>query len=147
MSENWEADLRAVIHVGMQVLGMDGGPLGQVFDVGDHAIALERGAFLPHEWTASLAEVERVDDRGVWLKHGTGSLERISDAFCGPIEQYRAAAEASPIHHWSGFRPPAVSHLETTEAPPSGSLPSSDARRPESRPAETPEGDDAPSRH
>jgi len=112
MADAHEADLRARIHPGMKVLAMDGDALGEVFEVGDHALALERGAFLPNEWTACFTEVERVDEHGVWLRHGRASLERVSDAFCGPIEAYREAAEASPLHQWSGFRPPAVTHAE-----------------------------------
>ena len=129
MAEEREAALRAHIHAGMTVLAMDGDALGQVFEVGEHALALERGAFLPHEWTASFTEVERVDEQGVWLRHGRGSLERVSDAFSGPVEQYRAAAEASPIHQWTGFRPPAVTHGEAGHP-----LPSSGGERSESSP-------------
>jgi hypothetical protein len=117
MADQREADLRARIHAGMKVLAMDGDALGEVFEVGDHALALERGAFLPHEWTASFTEVERVDEQGVWLRHGRASLERVSDAFCGPTEAYRESAEASPIHQWSGFRPTAVTHEEGDHPP------------------------------
>ena len=77
MADEREAALRARIHAGMTVLAMDGDALGQVFEVGEHALALERGTFLPHEWTASFTEVERVDEQGVWLRHGRGSLERV----------------------------------------------------------------------
>ncbi|HZJ52596.1 MAG TPA: hypothetical protein VFD38_00535 [Myxococcaceae bacterium] len=120
MSENRDSALRIQIREGMMVLGMDGDALGRVFEVGDHALALERGAFLPHEWTASFSEVDRVDERGVWLRHGRASMERVSDAFSGPIERYRQAAEDSPIHGWTGFNPPAVSHEESGHPPPSG---------------------------
>ena len=117
MADEREAELRARIHAGMKVLAMDGDALGEVFEVGDHALALERGAFLPQEWTASFTEIERVDEQGVWLRHGRASLERVSDAFCGPIEAYRESAEASPLHQWSGFRPPAVTHEEAGHPP------------------------------
>lgn len=152
MAEDREAELRARIHQGMTVLGMDGGALGRVFDVGEHGLALERGAFLPHEWTASFVEVERVDESGVWLRHGRGSLERISDAFSGPIEPYRAAAEASPIHQWTGFRPPAVGHGEAGHPPPGGPLPTSETGHPESSPVRATDeppipGGDSPPRH
>jgi hypothetical protein len=110
MAEDRDTAWQSQIREGMTVLGMDGEALGRVFDVGDHALALERGAFLPHEWTAAFTEVERVDEHGVWLRQGRASLERVSDAFCGPIDAYREAAEDSPIHQWSGFRPPAVTH-------------------------------------
>src|SRR4029453_14635818 len=99
---------RSLIREGMTVLGMDGDALGRVFEIGDHALALERGAFFPHEWTASFTEIDRVDEQGVWLRHGRASLERVSDAFCGPTEAYRESAEASPIHQWSGVRPAGV---------------------------------------
>jgi hypothetical protein len=105
-------DLRSRIHQGMPVRAMDGDVLGHIYEVGDHAVAVQRGAFYPHEWRASFTEVERVDEGGVWLRHGRGSLERISDAFCGPAEAYRAAAEASPIYHSTLFSPPAVAHGE-----------------------------------
>ena len=104
--------LRAQIHPGMAVLGMDGGELGRVFSVGDHALALERGAFFCREWRASFAEVERVDELGVWLSHGRGSLEKISDAFCGPTDAYRPAAEASPIYRSTLFVPSATASEE-----------------------------------
>jgi len=106
--EEQEAVLRERIHPGMRVLGMDGGELGRVFEVGVHALALERGTFLPREWRVTLAEVDHVDERGVWIRNGAASLERVSDAFSGPAEPYRAAADASPIHRWTGFAPPAV---------------------------------------
>jgi len=72
-----------------------------------------------------------VDAGGVWLRHGRGSLERISDAFCGPTDAYRAAVEASPIYRPTLFNSPAVSHDEAPageagtdsspgEKPPSG---------------------------
>jgi hypothetical protein len=117
MPEDRDTAWRAQIREGMTVLGMDGDALGRVFEVGDRALALERGAFLPNEWTASFTEVERVDEHGVWLRHGRASLERVSDAFCGPTDAYREAAEASPIHQWSGFRPPAVTHEEVGHSP------------------------------
>ncbi len=59
-------------------------------------------------WRVSLSEVERVDERGVWLKRGRAALEPVSDTFAGPIEAYRAAADASPIHEWTRFDPPAT---------------------------------------
>jgi hypothetical protein len=128
MPEESNQDFRTRIHEGMTVFGMDGDVLGHVYDVGDHALAVERGAFFPHEWKASFTEVDRVDSGGVWLRHGRSSLERISDAFCGPTEAYRAACEASPIYHQTLFRAPAVSHGEPAqpeatssgEKPPSG---------------------------
>ena len=121
-------DLRSRIHAGMPVRAMDGDVLGHVYEVGDHAVAVERGAFYPHEWRASFSEVDRVDQTGVWLRHGRGSLERISDAFCGPSDAYRAAAEASPIYHSTLFSPPAVAHAEAPPpaAPPPGEKPPSD---------------------
>ena len=102
-----ELALAAQIRPGMTVLGPDG-ELGHVYEVGDGALALEHGFVLPHEWRVSLREVERVDERGVWLIRGRAALEPISDAFAGPIEAYRAAAEASPILEWTGFDPPAT---------------------------------------
>ena len=107
------SELRSRIHQGMAVLGMDGDVLGHVYDVGDHALAVERGAFFPREWRASFTEVARVDEGGVWLLHGWGSLVRVSDAFCGPSEPYRAAAEASPMYRPTVFTPPAVSQGES----------------------------------
>jgi len=117
MAEERDVPWRSLIREGMTVLGVDGDALGRVFEIGDHALALERGAFFPHEWTASFTEIERVDEQGVWLRHGRASLERISDAFCGPTEAYRESAEASPIHQWSGFRPTAVTHEEGVHPP------------------------------
>ena len=116
MAEQENEGLQTRIHQGMNVLAPDGDVLGHVYEVGDHALAVQRGAFYPHEWRASFTEVVRVDEGGVWLRHGRGSLERISDAFCGPTEQYRAAAEASPIYHATLFNPPAVSHGEPPAA-------------------------------
>ena len=107
-----ESELRSRIHQGMAVLAMDGDVLGHVYDVGEHALAVERGAFFPREWRASFTEVARVDEGGVWLQHGWGSLVRVSDAFCGPSDAYRAAAEASPMYRPSVFTPPAVSQGE-----------------------------------
>jgi hypothetical protein len=123
-----KTDLRSRIHEGMPVRAMDGDVLGHVYEVGDHAVAVQRGAFYPHEWRASFGEVDRVDDSGVWLRNGRGSLERISDAFCGPTDAYRAAAEASPIYHSTLFNPPAVAHGEPTPPDPStpGGKPPSD---------------------
>ncbi|HET9038086.1 MAG TPA: hypothetical protein VFN45_17865 [Myxococcaceae bacterium] len=117
MAEDPDTAWRSLIREGMTVLGMDGDALGRVFEIGDHALALERGAFFPHEWTASFTEIDRVDEQGVWLRHGRASLERVSDAFCGPTEAYRESAEASPIHQWSGFRPTAVTHEEGSPPP------------------------------
>ena len=107
-----ESELRSRIHQGMAVLAMDGDVLGHVYDVGEHALAVERGAFFPREWRASFTEVARVDDGGVWLQHGWGSLVRVSDAFCGPSDAYRAAAEASPMYRPTVFTPPAVKQGE-----------------------------------
>ncbi|HET9158523.1 MAG TPA: hypothetical protein VFN91_17740 [Myxococcaceae bacterium] len=106
------SELRSRIHHGMAVLAMDGDVLGHVYDVGEHALAVERGAFFPREWRASFTEVARVDEAGVWLRHGWGSLVRVSDTFCGPSEAYRAAAEASPMYRPTVFSPPAVSQGE-----------------------------------
>ena len=106
------SELRSRIHPGMAVLAMDGDVLGHVYDVGDHALAVERGAFFPREWRASFTEVDRVDEAGVWLRHGWGSLVRVSDTFCGPSDAYRAAAEASPMYRPTVFTPPAVSQGE-----------------------------------
>jgi hypothetical protein len=114
---------REQIHVGMTVRGMDGEPLGHVFEVGEHALALQRGAFLPREWRATFIEVDHVDDQGVWLRHGRGSLERISDAFCGPTKRYRAACEDSPIYRDTLFSPPAVAESEPEDPVPQGSPP------------------------
>ena len=47
-------------------------------------------------WRVSLSEVERA------------ALEPVSHTFVGPIEAYRAAADASPIHEWTRFDPPAT---------------------------------------
>ena len=128
MAEQGHEELRTRIHEGMRVLAMDGDVLGHVYEVGDRAVAVQRGAFFPREWTASFTEVDRVDDGGVWLRHGQGSLVRISDAFCGPTESYRAACEASPIYHETLFKPPAVSHdeAEQPEGSPPGAKPPSE---------------------
>ena len=125
--EKNEEQLRSRIHQGMKVHALDGDVLGLVYEVGDHALAVERGAFFPHEWTCGFNEVDHVDDYGVWLRHGRSSLVRISDAFCGPTDAYRPAAEASPIYHQTLFRRPAVSHEESTpsESPPPGEKPPS----------------------
>ena len=131
MAEREIEEIRARIHEGMNVLAMDGDVLGHVYEVGDNAMAVERGAFFSREWTACFTEVDRVDAVGVWLRHGRGSLERISDAFCGPTDAYRAAVEASPIYRPTLFNSPAVSHDEAPggeagtdsspgEKPPSG---------------------------
>jgi len=131
MAEREIEEIRARIHEGMNVLAMDGDVLGHVYEVGDNAMAVERGAFFSREWTACFTEVDRVDAGGVWLRHGRGSLERISDAFCGPTDAYRAAVEASPIYRPTLFNRPAVSHDEAPageagtdsspgEKPPSG---------------------------
>lgn len=96
------------IRIGMTVLAPDGDTLGQVFEIGEEALACERGAFFAREWKVSYAEVDHVDDRGVWLRHGRGSLERVSHgAYEGPTERYQASAGASPIHEWAEFDPPA----------------------------------------
>ncbi|HEY1907751.1 MAG TPA: hypothetical protein VGG91_17010 [Myxococcaceae bacterium] len=96
------------IRIGMTVLAPDGDRLGEVFEVGEQALACERGAFFAREWKVSYAEVDRVDERGVWLRHGRGSLERVSHgAYEGPTERYQASAGASPIHQWAEFDPPA----------------------------------------
>ncbi len=108
------------VREGMPVLAMDGSFLGRVFAVSSRSLALEAGTFLPREWRTSLEEVVRVDDRGVWLAHGRGALERISDAFAGPADPYKAAADASPIHQWSGFDPPAVAPPEPGRPGPDG---------------------------
>ena len=126
--EERDQALRERIHLGMPVLGMDGDALGRVFDVGEHALALERGNFFPREWTASFIEVAGVNDRGVWLRHGRGSLERVQGAFAGPAEWYREAAAASPIHQWAGFDPPAVAQGPAGHPPPSDWLPTSPER-------------------
>jgi hypothetical protein len=112
MAEQEEKELRTRIREGMPVLAMDGDVLGHVYEVGDHALAVERGAFVAREWRCSFSEVHRVDDGGVWLRNGRGSLERISDNFCGPTDAYRPAVEASPIYHQTLFRSPAVAHGE-----------------------------------
>ncbi len=120
------------VREGMPVLAMDGSFLGRVFAVGSRSLALEAGTFLPREWRTSLDEVVRVDERGVWLAHGRGALERISDAFAGPADPYRAAADASPIHRWSGFDPPAVAPPEPATPRSNGPElePTSDGRGP-----------------
>ena len=109
-------DRPAGIHEGMTVLANDGSVLGSVFAVGSHSFALERGFLHPREWRVGLDEIARIDERGVWLLHGREVLERISDAFSGPTEPYRAAAMASPMPGWTGFDPPA----EADEEAPSG---------------------------
>ena len=116
MAEREIEEIRARIHEGMNVLAMDGDVLGHVYEVGDNAMAVERGAFFSREWTACFTEVDRVDAVGVWLRHGRGSLERISDAVCGPTDAYRAAVEASPIYRPTLFNRPAVSHDEAAAA-------------------------------
>ena len=98
----------------MAVMAMDGAPLGRVCEVGDHSLALEHGV---HEWKVSFIEVERVDERGVWLRHGRGSLETVKAFYGGPIEAYRESAEASPCVRWKGFDRPAVSHATHHAAP------------------------------
>ena len=127
MAEQEEKELRTRIREGMPVLAMDGDVLGHVYEVGDHALAVERGAFVAREWRCSFSEVHRVDDGGVWLRNGRGSLERISDNFCGPTDAYRPAVEASPIYHQTLFRRPAVGHEESNppEATPPGEKPPS----------------------
>lgn len=119
MSDESNDVLEHRIHEGMTVMAMDGAPLGRVCEVGDHALALEHGV---HEWKVSFIEVDRVDERGVWLRHGRGSLENVKVFYGGPIEAYRESAEASPCVRWKGgFDRPAVSHAThqaTSEAPP-----------------------------
>lgn len=135
-----EAAVRAQIREGMTVLGPDG-ELGRVFAVGDQALALERGFVTPHEWKVPYREVERVDERGVWLRRGSAALEPVSDAFTGPAGPYRAAAEASPIHQWTGFDPPAVvPRRPEGQAPPTG-----EERHASDAPSHS--GDDPPTRH
>jgi len=107
MTDDPNEVLQDRIHEGMTVLAMDGDPLGRVCEVGDHALALERGT---HEWKVSFIEVARVDEQGVWLRHGRGSLENVKAFYSGPTEAYREAAEASPCVEWKGFDRPAVSH-------------------------------------
>jgi len=107
MSHEANEVLQHRIHEGMTVLAMDGAPLGRVCEVGDHALALEHGI---REWRVSFLEVDRVDERGVWLRHGSGSLETVKAFYSGPIEAYRESAEASPCVRWKGFDRPAVSH-------------------------------------
>src|SRR5690349_15718150 len=103
-----DQELQERIRIGMTVLAPDGDPLGQVFEVGEEALACERGAFFAREWKVLYAEVDRVDDRGVWLRHGRGSMERVSHgAYEGPTEAYQASAGASPVHQWAEFDPPA----------------------------------------
>ena len=107
MTDDSNEVLQERIHEGMTVLAMDGDALGRVCEVGDHGLALERGV---HEWKVSFIEVDRVDERGVWLRHGRGSLESVKAFYSGPTEAYREAAEASPCVWWKGFDRPAVSH-------------------------------------
>jgi hypothetical protein len=108
----------SAIRLYMPVLAMDATVLGHVFAVGRRFLALERGTFRPREWRASLEEVARVDEQGVWLKHGLGALEPVFGFFSGPIARYRPAADASPIHEWTGFDPPAVDEIgEGSEEP------------------------------
>ena len=103
-----DQELQERIRIGMTVLAPDGDRLGQVFEVGEAALACERGAFFAREWKVSYEEVDHVDDRGVWLRHGRGSMERVSHgAYEGPIEAYQASAGASPVHQWADFDPPA----------------------------------------
>ena len=121
--ETKDVDL-SLIHIDMPVLSMDATVLGHVFAVGQHFLALERGLFRPREWRASLEEVERVDDRGVWLRNGVGSLEAVHGFYTGPIDRYRPAADASPIHRWTGYDPPAVDEVhEPSGEQPDGSGP------------------------
>ncbi len=107
MSSEPNEVLQHRIQEGMTVLAMDGAPLGRVCEVGDHALALERGI---HEWKVSFIEIDRVDERGVWLRHGSGSLENVKAFYSGPIEAYRQSAEASYCVRSKGFDRPAVSH-------------------------------------
>ncbi len=115
MSDESNEVLEHRIHEGMAVMAMDGAPLGRVCEVGDHALALEHGL---HEWKVSYIEVDRVDERGVWLRHGRGSLETVKVFYGGPIEAYRESAEDSPCVRWKGgFDRPAVSHATHPAAP------------------------------
>jgi len=114
MSDESNEVLEHRIHEGMAVMAMDGAPLGRVCEVGDHSLALEHGV---HEWKVSFIEVDRVDERGVWLRHGRGSLETVKAFYGGPIEAYRESAEASPCVRWKGFDRPAVSHATHHAAP------------------------------
>jgi len=102
----------SLIHIDMPVLSMDATVLGHVFEVGHRYLALERGLFRPREWRASLDEVARIDERGVWLKNGLASLEAVHGFYTGPIDRYRPSADASPIHQWAHFDPPAVDEDE-----------------------------------
>jgi hypothetical protein len=136
-----DQELQERIRIGMTVLAPDGDPLGQVFEVGEEALACERGAFFAREWKVLYAEVDRVDDRGVWLRHGQGSMERVSHgAYEGPIEAYQASADASPIHQWAEFDPPACGkeHHRATESPGPGAPAATEAGVP---------GNDTPDRH
>jgi hypothetical protein len=136
-----DQELQERIRVGMAVLAPDGDPLGQVFEIGEDALACERGAFFAREWKVSYAEVDRVDDRGVWLRHGRGSMERVSHgAYEGPIEAYQASAGASPIHQWAEFDPPACGkeHHPAADSSRSGSPAATEAGVP---------GNDTTNRH
>lgn len=114
MSDEPNEVLEHRIHEGMTVMAMDGAPLGRVCEVGDHSLALEHGV---HEWKVSFIEVDRVDERGVWLRHGRGSLETVKAFYSGPIEAYRQPAEDSYCVRWKGFDRPAVSHATHHAAP------------------------------
>jgi hypothetical protein len=115
MSDPSRDPVHTRIRIGMTVLAPDGDRLGQVFEIGEEALACERGAFFAREWKVSYAEVDHVDDQGVWLRHGRGSLERVSHgAYEGPIEAYQASAGASPVHQWAEFDPPACGKEHTT---------------------------------
>jgi hypothetical protein len=117
MSDPSREQLHTRIRIGMTVLAPDGDRLGQVFEIGEEALACERGAFFAREWKVSYDEVDHVDDAGVWLRHGRGSMERVSHgAYEGPIEAYQASAGASPVHQWAEFDPPACGK-EHTAAP------------------------------
>jgi hypothetical protein len=130
MSSESNEVLQNRIQEGMTVLAMDGAPLGRVCEVGDHALALERGI---HEWKVSFLEVDRVDERGVWLRHGSGSMETVKAFYSGPIEAYRESAEGSPCVR-KGFDRPAVSHA--TRPADAGAHRDDAVASPETKPAE-----------
>jgi hypothetical protein len=132
MSDESNEVLEHRIREGMTVMAMDGAPLGRVCEVGDHSLALEHGI---HEWKVSFIEVDRVDERGVWLRHGRGSLETVKVFYGGPIEAYRESAEASPSVRWKGgFDRPAVSHA-THHAEPEARPEEEGAPAPTTKPA------------
>ena len=104
----------------MTVLAMDGDALGRVCEVGDHALALERGT---HKWKVSFIEVARVDERGVWLRHGRKrSLEHVEAVLQRPHRGVPRGGRGLPVRPVEGFRPagglPATlpRHAEATRA-------------------------------